>query len=154
MLGRRTSNALRCCDFLRRSVSVFPAFWRNLPAFTTLAGRDGLASDCQHSHLVAAFSLSCRLWPKSAEKSQKTATNRWRFCLKNAQRYRPRQRKGHFSRFFSTGPFWGSHLPSTALRLLEIQVRERLKQATGRRSMLPWLSSQLSRRLLPRSEAY
>ena len=31
-------------------------FWglvADLPAFPTLAGRDGLASDCQHSHAIA-----------------------------------------------------------------------------------------------------
>jgi hypothetical protein len=30
--------------------------WRNLPAFPNFAGRDGLASDCQHSHLVTGIS--------------------------------------------------------------------------------------------------
>jgi hypothetical protein len=41
---------LRCCDFLRGWIADFPAICRNLPASPTLAGRDGLASDCQHSH--------------------------------------------------------------------------------------------------------
>ena len=42
---RRTDDALRYCDFLRGSVVAFPAFLNS-------AGRDGLAADCQHSHVL------------------------------------------------------------------------------------------------------
>ena len=38
-----------------------PCNLQNHPAFPQIAGRDGLASDCQHSHLVAGLRLSPHL---------------------------------------------------------------------------------------------
>ena len=110
-LGRGTSNAFRCGDFLRGPVAAFPAFWRNLPAIPSLAGRDGLASDCQHSHLVAGFLALCRGPPDLLEEARKCATSWLRFCLKRAERRKPLPKKGHFWRVFSNGHFRGSHQP-------------------------------------------
>ena len=38
-----------------------PATWPNHPAIPRIAGRDGLASDCHHSHLVRGFRALSRL---------------------------------------------------------------------------------------------
>jgi hypothetical protein len=42
-LGRELSTALKCRGFLQEQGRAFPAIWANLPAFTQIAGRDGLA---------------------------------------------------------------------------------------------------------------
>jgi hypothetical protein len=49
-LGRDLPNPLRYEGFLLGSDGAVAAIWQNHPAFPQIAGRDGLAPDCQHSH--------------------------------------------------------------------------------------------------------
>ena len=50
--------ALKSRGFLRRQDGAIPAIGRISLHFPKLSGRDGLAPDCEHSHLVAGFRLS------------------------------------------------------------------------------------------------
>ena len=49
-LGRTPSKPLRCKGLLLGCEGIVPAIGPNHPAIPQIAGRDGLASDCQHSH--------------------------------------------------------------------------------------------------------
>lgn len=51
-------------------------------------GETGLASDCQHSHLVAGFPTLSRHSPKRPEEARNCATNWWFFSLTWGQRAR------------------------------------------------------------------
>jgi hypothetical protein len=76
-LGRNPPKPLRykgsLLDVKALSLQIGP----NLPAISQIAGRDGLASDCQHSHLVAGIPALSRDSPKTPEEARNCATS-WR----------------------------------------------------------------------------
>jgi hypothetical protein len=51
-LGRNPSKPLRCKGSSAGCEGIVPAIGPNHPAIPQIAGRDGLASDCQHSHTI------------------------------------------------------------------------------------------------------
>ena len=58
-LGRNPSKPLRCKGASAGMCGIVPASWSNLSAIPGIAGRDGLASVCQHSHTKHLLQNDC-----------------------------------------------------------------------------------------------